>query len=550
MNYLSDGIEVLYLTKRGASATVTATLGVEALSLSPSPTCDADDPIVWTGSVTVGGVEQTDVVVVIRATDVVLAGSFSSAYEVLLTADSGSWTIDYDGVISGAYQWTATAATLAVGTVTFTLEDDSPAIIKAAASGTVVVSIGAVSDQVAESTPATDSLYSEIVGTSYTLAVSAVTSDPTTEVEEGATITSYTMRVTVGGGTQTNVECRLSLSGVNVEMGAMAETPPYSTEEDMIDAPGWSVLWDDGVWILTRASAAVGDYDVTVRNHTTGNTPTRTMEAGDYPGNASCTINATSSDQVGASTPTSATRSLTITEAAPAWTIDATSSKGAPADATEWTALRTTESLSAWSNPNYLWLCQEASGNLADSIASMTLTAGGSGLGYEAAVSGWSRKALTTTDGTGGRWQSTSFDDISSDSVLVLLYARVDTIGANNRSLLEVGTSTDCRIRSLTTPARRASAGGNFADGGDHTGVVRAYVLRIDRAGTTVAVFTSGLSKLSPTWNTSITGGRIVLGGNSNTPSQNSYLYAAAWVGAAAERSDDDVTDLLTALGW
>src|SRR5678815_1520650 len=75
----------------------------------------------------------------------------------------------------------------------------------------------------------------------------------------------------------------------------------------------------------------------------------------------------------------------------PGVTRDSTSSIYAPANATEWTALMAAAPL-ATGNPASTWICQEASGSLLDSIATVHMTQQGAGHLYQQSVPGWTRK--------------------------------------------------------------------------------------------------------------------------------------------------------------
>lgn len=237
----------------------------------------------------------------------------------------------------------------------------------------------------------------------------------------------------------------------------------------------------------------------------------------------------------------------------PTWTIDATSGIAVPADATEWASFITDSGLSI-AAPDALWLMQEASGNLADSIGSFTLAASGSGLSYQQTQSGWSRTGVQTTDGTAGRWQNTAaaLPNVATESCLLLVYANITAAaGASTRSLIEIGTTTDARVRVNTTPRMLSSSGGNLSAAGASSpvGQVRPYVLKVDRTGSVVTGY-SDIEKLSPTFNASMTGERLVVGGNSGSCAAARYLYGAAWFLGDAEMSDATVKALLEALGW
>src|SRR5262249_36976404 len=79
----------------------------------------------------------------------------------------------------------------------------------------------------------------------------------------------------------------------------------------------------------------------------------------------------------------------------PSATKDATSDRFVPQSAAEWTSLL---SGSGIASPDLLWLCQESSGNLADSIGSYTGTTTGSPT-YRNSVTGWSAKSVICRDG-------------------------------------------------------------------------------------------------------------------------------------------------------
>jgi hypothetical protein len=61
-------------------------------------------------------------------------------------------------------------------------------------------------------------------------------------------------------------------------------------------------------------------------------------------------------------------------------------------------------------SPDYFWPCQEASGNLASTIGSLTLTAAGAGAHlYQQAITSWTRKAVgSTADADVCAWRDTA----------------------------------------------------------------------------------------------------------------------------------------------
>lgn len=224
-------------------------------------------------------------------------------------------------------------------------------------------------------------------------------------------------------------------------------------------------------------------------------------------------------------------------------TSDATSGKYVPISAAEYTAL-------GLSTPASIWLMQEAIGDLADSVGSITLTANNSPA-YQQSVSGWTRKAVKLTDGTANQNFGSSaagLPDISTTSALLLLYAEVSTIGST-RGVALLGTTT-AELRALTTPSYRMVSGGNLSTGvSNPTGAVRPIVIKVDRTNSACVAYTDQ-EKLAPTFDAAMTGKQLVVGYTGGTPPTVAYLYGALFTGAAAEKSDAQVKAMLQTLGW
>lgn len=234
----------------------------------------------------------------------------------------------------------------------------------------------------------------------------------------------------------------------------------------------------------------------------------------------------------------------------PSWSVDATSGIAVPASAAEWTAFIASKGLSV-SVPDALWLMQEASGNAADSIGSFTLTAGGTGLAYQQAVSGWSRKAITFTDGGTGQLKSTSasLPDISTTSQLTLVIALVSTIGGT-RNFVTQGTTKSALNLTNAAPRVRVASSSNSTDGAlDPTVGVKPFVLGTNRTAGSTTGYTD-VEKLSPTFSTAVTGKTACIGANSANGPGAAVLYACEWHAAKAELTDANVKALLQALGF
>jgi hypothetical protein len=198
-------------------------------------------------------------------------------------------------------------------------------------------------------------------------------------------------------------------------------------------------------------------------------------------------------------------------------TRDATSNVYSPASAAEWTTTRSVAGITS-GNPFSMWLLQEASGALADSIGTAPLTNSG-GMAYQQAVTGWTRVSMLASDLNGAyslaNAADTALPDLSAESSLVLGYLKITG----------------------------APGSGNV------TTAVRPWVLRYDRAASTIALFTD-LEKVSIAFANSGSTKRIFYGAGFQNAPGFQILYGAHWKGAAAELSDASVRSLLQALGW
>jgi hypothetical protein len=236
---------------------------------------------------------------------------------------------------------------------------------------------------------------------------------------------------------------------------------------------------------------------------------------------------------------------------------DATSGKFLPANTTQWNTTMAAAGLSS-GNPSALHLLQEASGNPADAIGSITLTASGT-LAYQQAASGWSTKGIGTSTGVAGLMQSVSasLPNISTTSMLALVYALVPATAATFRSLFQFGPTFGSQAAALignsTNKKLRGVADPNFVDGvDDASAVVRPFVLKVNRTGAAAALY-SDAEKLAPTLTATPTGKGYALGGDNTMsffPDAFTFLYSAVFFGAAAELSDAQVRTLLQTLGW
>ncbi len=224
---------------------------------------------------------------------------------------------------------------------------------------------------------------------------------------------------------------------------------------------------------------------------------------------------------------------------------DATSGWYVPASATEWTALLAGTGIA---NPGSLWGFQEASGNFADSISGVTLTA--TGFYYQQPVAGWSRKSILQLD-TGG--------DFASNQT----HAALPNLGTASQMTmtLQAIANTPSGLRGTTL----FGSGGSYVtaeyDAASHyvlndltntaTGTVNhgtsvvPEVVRYNKTAGTSKIFVDAES-FSPTFAALASGSKGVWFGIGLHPAPTiNRLYAVAWYGASAELTDAQVADVI-----
>ena len=231
-------------------------------------------------------------------------------------------------------------------------------------------------------------------------------------------------------------------------------------------------------------------------------------------------------------------------------TRDATSGWYVPASATEWGYLLEGTGIA---NPGNLWLSQESSGSLADSIGSASLAPSTNPL-YQQTVSGWSRKAVGANDGNGGQGFITgSVGDIGTTSGLLLSFVAITQTPAGERSVLGLGASVSHRYAAVTTsPVYKATGlgGSGSATGTQNPGTgVHIVALQVDRTHSKTTTFTDQGDVLTPTWTDPwLSSDLLVVGDASVGSAPSRYLYSVFWSGTGAEMSETQVSTLMTRL--
>lgn len=234
----------------------------------------------------------------------------------------------------------------------------------------------------------------------------------------------------------------------------------------------------------------------------------------------------------------------------PPWDWDRRSMVGCPSTSEQWARVIEIAGLTGTlTPPDALWLCQEDSGNLADSIGGYTLTADGAGLIYGAGVWGWDRRAVLTVDNTSHRWQNNdaSLPNLATDDMALLFYAARYTQANNARMLMGMGTPTQAYVGG--SRATRTGSGASVGAGtASDTDLVRPYGLVSQRSGATRAVAFSDTTKVTVPIG-AVTGQLITIGGLAGVlnPSTNAYLFGAMWKSAPADAA---FKAALTVLNW
>ncbi len=235
-------------------------------------------------------------------------------------------------------------------------------------------------------------------------------------------------------------------------------------------------------------------------------------------------------------------------------TQDATSGKYVPANSTEMDTALAAAGLSFTAAS--IWNFQEAASPIADGVGGFNLTASGSP-SFQQSVTGWSRLAVTYADASGGGLTNTAagLPDTASASFLVIAYVKFPGVTpAGTRNIIQIGTDAATRgdIAMLNTSVARGFINGNSASGSSNpcTGVVRPCAVRLNRTAGTFVVFTDQ-DKMTPAFSAGITGKGVRFNGSGVSSSlAGGELWGAAFHGAQAEWSDEQLKTFLQQLGW
>lgn len=230
---------------------------------------------------------------------------------------------------------------------------------------------------------------------------------------------------------------------------------------------------------------------------------------------------------------------------------DASSLRYVPASGSEWTTTMTAAALAS-GNPSGLWLCQEASGNLADSIGANPLVVAGSPT-YANSNTGWTRKSVNITATTVQAFTlGTGPFDASATSVAWLWYGCITATGGGRSVLAPSGNATQLSILHLASDKLQIKCGANSATSVQSytTSTIFPMLLVYDRTHSTCTLFTDK-EALSCTFAAVVDGSKgLGAAGTLTGDSAARTTYLAAFSGAAAELTTNNARSLLTTLNW
>lgn len=299
---------------------------------------------------------------------------------------------------------------------------------------------------------------------------------------------------------------------------------------------GWAVSHSAGTVTCTRATLAAGAAPTITITVTTGGSALT----------ASSNANA-SADNASAATQSTQTTVVKLVAK------DATSGIRVPNSSTQWSDFNAYHVANGTSNfpnvsPASLWLLQEASGNPADSIGSVTLTS--TFTSYQQAVTGWTRLAIVGSDGGASALLNiTTAPNPGTTSVMMMAIVSIPATPGAQRGIMAQGSTTITAVRHNTTAKLRYVAGAQSDLTNSSSSSVRPVLLKIDLTGAATLVYTDQEKKTGTHQTPS--GSKTSFGnpGSGVLSSAAGFLYACQFTGSSAELSDAQVKALLVALG-
>lgn len=311
-------------------------------------------------------------------------------------------------------------------------------------------------------------------------------------------------------------------------------------------ATGLSVAFTDGSADLEGAIAS-WSWNFGDGNLSSSQSPTHV-----YAADNTYTVTLTVRDADGATAQVS--HNVTVTAAT--WITDAAAGIATAADATEWTSFLAANPSVVVGVPDYLWLFQEASGNLAGAIGAKTLTVTGAPL-YQQTEAGWTRKFIAASGGLQNQFAANgTMNNTATTSVMLLAFARIVQPVAGHQRMFWGGASNNAFEGIALSPNIRLRTGGNAGNGAtDHTGTVRPYVVIHDVTNSLNIIY-SNVEKKKVTYGAAVGSAvQFQFGLLTDATVNTLFGYAAGWAATKAEFGNEAATDaavkgLLQAKGW
>lgn len=220
-----------------------------------------------------------------------------------------------------------------------------------------------------------------------------------------------------------------------------------------------------------------------------------------------------------------------------------------PASAAEWTELLTDTGLNA---PSSLWLCQESSSALADSIGARTLTPN-AGLSYQQTAAGFSRLGVRFADNSANYLLGTASDTTTTSGMLLQMLVPGTNPASGFRAINCFGNvkyEEAQFINGATGPKLQGRSDANTANGSQQYGAYPLVVVtKYDHTNGIFSVQTRG-ERIKPTYVSQGAGGAqdLYLLGDTVNSTDATMVYAAYWSGADAEISDAQIQVLINSI--
>lgn len=200
--------------------------------------------------------------------------------------------------------------------------------------------------------------------------------------------------------------------------------------------------------------------------------------------------------------------------------------------------------------PDSLWLAQEASGNLSDSIGAVTLTANATPT-YQQSVTNWTRKGVGMTQASAQRFTvgSGTYNPFTSSSAILVYFRSISaagvrfvwTLGSPSGNTLYMRLNGGGQL-GINCIAQITNGTYNF-----HEDVVHPALFVYNRTAGTVKIYTDE-EQITGTYGSGVTDGNKGIGTSSGTSFNGYALWACQWYGAGAEAVDTKT--VLSTLGW